>query len=124
MEASDDQRATDRPTERRGGTAPGDREVREKGPWAAKARDGVVPAELGGSEAPGDPLPDDPQLGSDVLGSPARSQEPATDAGPDLSAGDDADAIADGGPEVPDGVEPDLKDAASGPRQTDVDSAR
>ena len=104
-----------KPTERTGGTAPGEDEAREKGQWAARAEDGVVPAELGGSDAPREMLADDPELGSDVLGRPAASQEPALEG--DLSAGDNADATRDGGPdEVPDGVEPDLKDAATGPR--------
>jgi hypothetical protein len=95
----------------------------EKGEWAATAEEGVVPDELGGSDAPGEPLPDDPELGSSVLGRTAESDEPATDGGVDLSAGDNADAVADGGPDVPDDVEPDLKDATPGPRQVDVDSA-
>jgi hypothetical protein len=110
-----------KPTERTGGTPPGDDEARDKGQWAARAEDGVVPAELGGSDAPPEILPDDPELGSDVLGRPAASQEPALE--PDLSGGDNADATRDGGPDVPEGVEPDLKDAATGPRKVDVDSA-
>ncbi|HTT31566.1 MAG TPA: hypothetical protein VMG37_24350 [Solirubrobacteraceae bacterium] len=113
-----------KPTEQRGGTAPGEDEARAKGPWAAKAKDGVVPGELGGSDAPADLLPEDPELGSSVLGRPARSEEPATETGVDPRGGDDADATTDGGPVVPDGVVPDLKDAASGPRQVDVRSAR
>jgi hypothetical protein len=112
-----------KPSEQRGGTTPGDDEAREKGPWAAKAQDGVVPAELGGSDAPREMLPEDRDLGSSVLGQTASSDEPATDAGIDLSGGDQADAVTDGGPDVPDAVEPDLKDAASGPRQVDADSA-
>jgi hypothetical protein len=113
----------DRPSERRGGTPPGEQEAREKGPWAARAREGVVPGELGGSDAPADLQPEDPELGSTVLGGPARSDEPATDSGVDPRGGTNADAASDGGPEVPPGAEPDLKDAASGPRQVDVESA-
>lgn len=124
MEGSDDQREEMRPTEQRGGSTPSEQEAREKGPWAAKARDGVVPAELGGSDAPAEALGDDPELGSSVLGSRASSDEPATEAGVDLSAGDSADATSDSGPEVPDGVEPDLKDATAGPRQSDIESAQ
>jgi hypothetical protein len=112
-----------KPSEQRGGTTPDDSEAREKGPWAARAQDGVVPAELGGSDAPREMLDDDPELGSSVLGRTAASDEPATDGGIDLSAGDQADAVTDGGPDVPEGVEPDLKDAAAGPRQVDVNSA-
>lgn len=113
------------PSERQGGSAMGEEEAREKGPWAERARDGIVPAELGGSDAPEEMLPDDPELGSSVLGGPARTDEPATEEGIDPHGGDHADATSDGGPEnVPDGAEPDLKDAASGPRQVDVDSAQ
>jgi hypothetical protein len=112
-----------KPSEQRGGTTPGDEEARDKGPWAAQAQEGVVPAELGGSDAPREMLPEDRELGSSVLGGPARSDEPATDDGIDLSAGDRADAVTDGGANVPDDAEPDLRDAASGPRQVDAESA-
>jgi hypothetical protein len=112
-----------RPTEQRGGTPPGENEAQEKGPWAARAREGVVPPELGGSDAPADQLPDDPELGGAVLGARARSEAPATESGIDRDAGDQADATADGGTDVPAGAEPDLKDAARGPRQVDVESA-
>ena len=37
-------------------------------------------------------------------------------------AGDHADATSDGGAKARDAAEPDLKDAASGPRQSDLDS--
>src|SRR3954452_10359592 len=108
-----------RPSEQRGGTTPGAAESREKGEWAASAADGVVPAELGGSDAPPELLDDDPDLGSDVLGATTGSEEPATAAGIDKSAGDRADAVTDGGPESPAGEEPDLRDAATGPREVD-----
>ena len=111
------------PSEQRGGTTPGEREAAEKGQWAASAREGVVPAELGGSDAPREMLDDDPELGSSVLGATTGSDEPATDAGIDLHAGDEADATTDGGPERPVGAEPDLKDAANAPRQVDRESA-
>ena len=39
-----------KPSEQRGGTTPGAEEARAKGEWAASAQDGVVPAELGGSD--------------------------------------------------------------------------
>lgn len=122
--AGSDEREGAKPTEQRGGAALGEDEAREKGPWAARARDGVVPSELGGSDAPAELQPEDPELGSEVLGGPARSQEPATEAGVDPHGGDNADATSDGGPSVPEGAEPDLKDAASGPRQVDVESAQ
>ena len=95
----------------------------DKGPWAAKADEGIVPAELGGSDAPSEKLGDDPELGSEVTGRTAASDEPATEEGIDLSAGDQADAVTDGGTEAPDDAEPDLKDATGGPRQVDSDSA-
>lgn len=119
---SDDQPGLD-PTEQRGGAPPGDEEAEEKGSWAAKAQEGVVPAELGGSDAPEGMLPDDPQLGSDSTGQTARSDAPATESGIDPGAGDRADATTQGGQEVSQEGEPDLKDAASGPRQADVESA-
>ena len=58
-----------------------------------------------------------------MLGRRAPTDEPATDGGVDLGAGDRADAVTDGGPDVPDDAEPDLKDAASMPRKVDADSA-
>jgi hypothetical protein len=115
---------TAKPTERRGGAPPGEREAREEGPWAARAREGVVPPELGGSDAPDERLPEDPELGGAVLGAPASSEAPATESGIDPRGGDQADASTQGGPEPPAGGEPDLKDAGSGPRRIDVESAR
>ena len=58
-------------------------------------------------------LPDDPELGSSVLGATTGSDEPATDSGIDPAGGDNADATSDGGPARAEGVEPDLKDAAT-----------
>jgi hypothetical protein len=123
MGDSNDQRDPVKPTEQRGGTTPGEDESRDKGPWAATAADGVVPAELGGSDAPSELQGEDPQLGSSVLGTTTGSDEPATEGGVDLSAGDNADATSDGGPDASTAHEPDLKDAAAGPRQADLKSA-
>jgi hypothetical protein len=123
MSGIDDQRDPAKPTQQRGGTNPGEAEAREKGPWAAKAGEGVVPAELGGSDAPQSMQSEDPELGSPVLGATTGSDEPATQSGIDLGAGDDADATSDGGPSPPAGVQPDLKDAAAGPRHADRESA-
>src|SRR2546423_9368133 len=109
------------PSERRIASKPGGDEAREKGPWAETAQEGIVPAELGGSDAPPEIQPEDPELGSSVLGRSAPSDESATEI--DLSAGDQADAVTDGGPDVPDDIEPDLKDATPGPRQVHADSA-
>jgi hypothetical protein len=112
-----------KPSEQRGGSTPGDDESGRKGEWAAHAQDGIVPADLGGSDAPREMLDDDPQLGSSVLGETTGSDEPATDAGVDRSGGEQADAVTDGGAAPARGVEPDLKDAAAGPRQADLASA-
>jgi hypothetical protein len=111
------------PSEQRGGTTPDEGEVREKGPWTEVAAEGIVPSELGGSDAPRELLAEDPQLGSPVLGETTGSDEPATADGIDPSAGDEADATTDAGPELPDDAEPDLKDAAAARRQADVESA-
>lgn len=91
------------PSEQRGGTTPDEAELREKGQWAETAAEGIVPAELGGSDAPRETLAEDPQLGSSVLGETTGSDEPATESGIDPSAGDEADATSDGGPEPPEG---------------------
>jgi hypothetical protein len=113
-----------KPSEQRGGTIPGANEAREKGQWAAKADEGVVPADLGGSDAPREMLADDPELGSTVLGETTGSDEPATESGVDRAGGDNADATTDGGPETPQGVEPDQRDAATGARVVDRGSAQ
>jgi hypothetical protein len=123
MAGSDQEQGPVKPSEQRGGTTPDDAEVREKGPWAATADEGIVPAELGGSDAPRELLSEDPELGSAVLGKTTGSNEPATDDGIDMSGGDDADATADGGPELPDGVEPDLKDASAARIAADGESS-
>jgi hypothetical protein len=112
------------PSEQRGGTTPDEAEAREKGEWAGRAAPGVVPAELGGSDAPREMLEEDPELGSSVLGRTTGSDEPATEGGIDPSGGDDADATSDGGPDAPRDEEPDLRDAASGPPQSAIESAR
>jgi hypothetical protein len=101
------------PSEQRGGTTPDEAETRKKGPWAGRAAEGVVPAELGGSDAPEELLPEDPELGSAALGTTTGSAEPATEEGIDPHAGDRADATSDGGPDVPADAEPDLKDASA-----------
>src|SRR5215217_2155749 len=111
------------PSEQRGGTTPSEAEVREKGPWAETAAEGVVPAELGGSDAPRGMLAEDPELGSSALGESTGSDAPATERGIDPSAGDEADATSGSRPAIPEDAEPDLKDAAAAPRQVDSDSA-
>jgi hypothetical protein len=109
------------PSEQRGGTTPDEAEIREKGPWAETAAEGIVPGELGGSDAPRELLEDDPELGTAALGETTGSGEPATETGIDPAAGDEADATTEGGPSLPEGEEPDLKDAGAPPRQVDVD---
>ncbi len=107
------------PSEQRGGTTPDEAEAREKGQWAETADEGIVPADVGGSDAPREMLAEDPELGSAVLGRTTGSDEPATESGVDLSGGDSADAVTDAGPELPEGAEPDLKDAAAAAPQVD-----
>ena len=99
-----------KPSEQRGGSTPGGAEAREKGEWAGTAADGIVPAELGGSDAPRELLDEDPQLGSDVLARTTGSDAPATEDGIDRSGGDRADALTDGGATPPEDAEPDVKD--------------
>jgi hypothetical protein len=123
MAGSEDEQDKVKPSEQRGGTTPDETEAREKGQWAETASEGIVPAELGGSDAPREMLPDDPELGSSVLGTTTGSDEPTTESGIDPDAGDHADATSDGGPELPEGAEPDLKDAANATPQADVKSA-
>jgi hypothetical protein len=83
----------------------------DKGEWAETADEGIVPDELSSDEDAG------------FVGREAASDEPATEEGVDLSAGDQADATTQGGQNRPDGEEPDLRDAAGGPRQVDIDAA-
>ena len=111
------------PSEQRGGTTPDAAETREKGPWSEVAAEGIVPAELGGSDAPRDLLAEDPELGSTVLGETTGSDEPATESGIDATAGDQADATTDAGPDLTPGAEPDLKDAPAARREADAESA-
>lgn len=115
--------SSEKPSEQRGGATPGDAEAREKGEWAGTAQDGVVPAELGGSDAPREMHDDDPQLGSEALGRTTGSDEPATDGGIDRTAGDGADATTDGGPRLPDDAEPDTKDVAAAAVRRERDDA-
>lgn len=110
------------PSEQRGGTTPDAAEVREKGPWSEVAAEGIVPAELGGSDAPPEVLGEDPELGSAALGETTGSDVPATETGIDASAGDEADATSDAGPDLTPGVEPDLKDVAAAQREADTES--
>lgn len=121
MAGSEHEQDRVKPSEQRGGTTPDETEAEEKGSWAETASEGIVPAELGGSDAPRELLAEDPELGSSVLGETTGSDESATESGVDLDAGDQADATSDGGPELPEGAEPDLKDAANAP-PTDVNS--
>jgi hypothetical protein len=117
MTGSDEEQGRPAPSEQRGGTTPDTSEAREKGEWARTAAEGVVPADLGGSDAPREMLDEDPQLESAVLGRTTGSDEPATEGGIDPAAGDEADATADGGPDVPADAEPDTKDIGAAARR-------
>ena len=123
MADSNQEQDPQKPTEQRGGTTPDEAESREKGEWAATADEGVVPAELGGSDAPREMLDEDPELESSVLGRTTGSDEPATEDGIDSTAGDDADAVTDGGPELPPDGEPDLKDVGAASQRDDTESS-
>ena len=80
---------------------------------------------LGGSDAPAEVLGSDPELGSEVLGRTTNSEETATEDGIDPSGGENADVTTDGGPDVPDGAEPSLRDAATIAQQVNpADNAR
>ena len=124
MASSDPDHEAVKPSEQRGGATPDESEAREKGTWARTASEGIVPAELGGSDAPREMLGEDSELGSAVLGVTTGSDEPATEDGSDPTGGDNADATTDGGPDVPQGVEPDLKDAATAAIQPDTSARR
>ena len=118
---SDHEQDQTAPSEQRGGSTQYDADALEKGHWAGRAQDGVVPAELGGSDAPREMLDSDPELGSEVLGRTTGSDEPATESGIDLGAGDSADAVTDGGPDPTDAPEPDLKDVGAAAREAAKD---
>ena len=93
------------PSEQRGGTTPDEAEIREKGPWTESAAEGIVPAEVGGSDAPREMLAEDPQLGSAVLGETTgpTSRRPRAAS---TRCRRQADATTDGGPELPEGASP------------------
>jgi hypothetical protein len=78
---------------------------KDKGEWAETADEGVVPDDLGSDDD------------SAVTGRTTGSSEPATEAGVDRTAGDEADATADGGSEPPEDAEPDLKDVSAAQRR-------
>ena len=122
MPADDIDESVRKPSEQRGGTTPDASEARDKGEWASKADEGVVPPEQGGSDAPREMLADDPELGSSVLGRTTGSDEPATEDGVDPGGGDRADAVTDGGTKPPPDAEPDLKDAPSAAVQREADA--
>lgn len=110
------------PGERQGGEPLGDTEAQDKGPWAERADEGIVPAPRVRPDAESGPV-EEGELGGSVVGVTTGSEEPATEDGVDLTGGDKADATTDGGANTVPGIEPDLKDAASGPRQVDLMSA-
>ena len=83
----------------------------DKGEWAETADEGVVPDELGREEE-----------GDGPEGRVTGSDEPATEEGVDTSAGDAADATRDGHVELPEGAEPDLKDAMGAHNRPEADT--
>ena len=123
MAGDDSTQGPKNPSEQRGGTTPGDAEARAKGEWAATAQEGIVPAELGGSDAPGEMLEDAPGMDDAALGRTTGSDEPATEGGIDPGAGDRADATAHGGQELPETGEVDTKDVGQAALKRDA-SAR
>jgi hypothetical protein len=81
----------------------------DKGEWAETAEEGVVPDALGEER-----LDDkEPELAGAVTGETTGDDSPATAEGIDLGAGDNADAVTDGGPKAPEDAEPDLKDVGA-----------
>jgi hypothetical protein len=120
---SEREKGPQKPSEQRGGTTPDEAEAREKGEWAGTSGEGIVPAQEGGSDAPREMLEEDPELESSILGQTTGSPEPATESGIDPSGGDQADAVTDGGPDLPEGAEPDTKDIGHAPRRSDIESA-
>ena len=70
----------------------------DKGTWAETAEEGIVPDKLSGDD-------DAPEVGRTT-----GDDTPATDEGIDLEAGDQADAVTDGGPNADPG---DLKDVGA-----------
>jgi hypothetical protein len=119
MSESGERPGTADPSEQHGGAQLSEDEIAEKGPWAAKADEGIVPPQ---DTAPDEPA-DEQELGSEVTGRTTGSDEPATEDGVDLSGGDHADATEQGGAELPEDAEPDLKDIGQQPRQVDLDAA-
>jgi hypothetical protein len=83
-----------------------------KGEWAETADEGIVPDELS-TDVEGEG-PEGRVTGSD---------EPATEEGIDLSAGDNADATTDGHVELPEDAEPDLKDAMGAHNRPEADGS-
>jgi len=88
------------PSQTTGGNAPDADEIARKGAWAGQ---GIVPTELGGTDAPREMLTPDPGLGSSALAQTTGSDESATG----------ADSTTSGGANLPNGegiVEPSLRD--------------
>ena len=126
MPGTDPEQSIVPPSETSGGGSPDTQEKAQKGDWAAQADEGIVPADLGGADAPREMLDEDPDLESSVLGQTTGSDEPATETGVDLTGGDNADATSHGGANLPDdpNVEPDVKDGAAKPvREVDYNAA-
>ena len=83
---------------------------------ARHPRRAMVPGHKGGLAA-------DRGLRAALGGAALALDVPTLIEGIDLSAGDHADAVTDGGPELPAEAEPDLKDVAAAARQADADAS-
>jgi len=90
---TDPSQSTIPPRAQHGGATPDDAEAGQVGDWVARATEGgIVAPEEEGTDAPGE----DPELASPMFGVTTGSDEPATETGVDLSAGDNADATSGG----------------------------
>ena len=93
----DPSQSTVPPRDQRDGATPNYAEDAQPGDWIARATEGgIVSPEEAGSDAPGEMLGEDPELGNPVFGVTTGSDEPATETGVDLSGGDNADATSGG----------------------------
>jgi hypothetical protein len=121
--STDDQADAVSPTGGRTDDGPDPEEVREKGRAAVVAAEGLVPPKARGVRAPEGAQGSDAELTSSVLGETSASDKPATDTGVDPEGGTRADATTHASSADLDVPESDLRHSASGPRQSDLDSA-
>ena len=109
--------STEDPREYRGGVREPEDAKGGQDSWADT--EGVVPREML-DDPPPQENPDEQDLKDAAMGDVTDHDH--TGEAIDKSAGDQADATTDAGPEPPaEGAEPDLKDAGAAPRQVDTD---